>query len=106
MNYTRDSQIIKWFWEILRDWDSDMRVNFLQFVTGTSKVPIEGFKLLRGLGGQIQKFQIHKVYNEALLPTAHTCLNQLELPEYKSKEQLKRNLKIALELGKEGFGFE
>ncbi len=32
----------------------------LQFVTGTSKVPLEGFKSLQGISGP-QKFQIHKV---------------------------------------------
>jgi E3 ubiquitin-protein ligase HUWE1 len=32
----------------------------IQFVTGTSKVPLEGFKALQGVGGP-QKFQIHKV---------------------------------------------
>lgn len=72
VNYVKKSQVVVWFWEIMEEWDSDMRANFLQFVTGTSKVPIEGFKSLRGIGGQIQKFQIHKVYDVRLLPTAHT----------------------------------
>lgn len=106
VNFTKKSEIIVWFWELMEKWNSDQRANFIQFVTGTSKVPIEGFKALKGIGGEIQKFQIHKVFNATLLPTAHTCLNQLELPEYKSKEILEKNLGIALELGKEGFGFE
>ncbi len=36
------------------------RALLIQFVTGTSKVPLEGFKSLQGIGGP-QKFQIHKV---------------------------------------------
>ena len=72
VNYSKKSEIIIWFWEILNDWDSDKKANFLQFVTGTSKVPFEGFKSLKGMGGQIQKFQIHKMFNNQLLPTAHT----------------------------------
>jgi E3 ubiquitin-protein ligase HUWE1 len=72
INYTKDSQVIKWFWEVLESFDRSEKANFLQFVTGSSKVPIEGFKSLKGMGGNISRFQIHKVYNKELLPTAHT----------------------------------
>lgn len=105
VNYTKDSQAILWFWQILESFNTEQKANFIQFVTGTSKVPLEGFKALKGIGGQIQRFQIHKVYNNKLLPTSHTCLNQLELPEYETKEKMKRSLEIVLEMGKEGFGF-
>lgn len=105
INYTKDSQAIIWFWQVLEALTAEQKANFIQFVTGTSKVPLEGFKALKGIGGQIQRFQIHKVYNNKLLPTSHTCLNQLELPEYESKEKMRRNLEIVLEMGKEGFGF-
>lgn len=40
--------------------DKETLAQLLQFVTGTSKVPLEGFKALQGIGGP-QKFQIHKV---------------------------------------------
>jgi len=33
-------------------------------------------------------------------------LNQLELPEYETKEKLEKMMDLAIELGKEGFGFE
>lgn len=75
VNYTKKSEVIVWFWEIMKEWKTDIRASFLQFVTGTSKVPFEGFKSLKGMGGQVQKFSIHKVFKKDLLPTAHTCLN-------------------------------
>lgn len=50
-------------------------------------------------------FSIHKAYNSSLLPTAHTCFNQLDLPEYSSTEELKEKLMIAIKEGGEGFGF-
>jgi HECT-domain (ubiquitin-transferase) len=53
VNYSRKSEVIVWFWEILESWGSEQRANFIQFVTGTSKVPIEGFKALKGIGGEI-----------------------------------------------------
>ena len=70
-NYTKESQAIKWFWEILQSFNREEKANFLQYVTGTSKVPIEGFKALKGISG-LQKFQIHKAYDTKLLPTSHT----------------------------------
>jgi len=69
--YEPDHQVIRWFWEVLEDMDHTQRANFLQFVTGTSKVPLEGFKALRGISGP-QKFQIHKAGDINSLPTGHT----------------------------------
>ena len=39
------------------------------------------------------------------LPSAHTCFNQIDLPEYESKEQLVSKLMTALKHGASGFGF-
>ena len=41
----------------------------------------------------------------AKLPAAHTCFNQLDLPEYKSEEETREKLKLALKEGSGGFGF-
>ncbi|EAS00266.2 HECT domain ubiquitin transferase (macronuclear) [Tetrahymena thermophila SB210] len=103
-NYTQNSKVIEWFWQIMEEFDNSARASFLQFVTGTSKVPVEGFKGLRGISG-LQKFQIHKAYDPKKLPIAHTCFNQLDIPEYPSKEILKKKLLLAISEGKEGFGF-
>ncbi|OMJ79080.1 hypothetical protein SteCoe_20987 [Stentor coeruleus] len=104
-NYTENSQVILWMWEVLNEFSSEERAEFIQFVTGSSKVPLDGFKALPGIGG-FQKFQIHKCFASTdRLPTAHTCMNQLDLPEYPSKERLKNRLKFAISEGKEGFGF-
>ncbi|KAL4503248.1 hypothetical protein ABPG72_000854 [Tetrahymena utriculariae] len=103
-NYTQNSKVIEWFWQIMEEFDNSARASFLQFVTGTSKVPVEGFKGLRGISG-LQKFQIHKAYDPKKLPIAHTCFNQLDIPDYPSKEILKKKLLLAISEGKEGFGF-
>jgi len=33
-NYTRETEVIRWFWEILEDLDRTHKAAFLQFVTG------------------------------------------------------------------------
>lgn len=54
----------------------------------------------------VQRFSIHRVHGEAtMLPTAHTCFNQLDLPAYKSQEVLREKLLMAIREGSEGFGF-
>lgn len=102
--YSENTPIIVWFWEILETFSTKERAEFLQFVTGTSKVPLDGFKSLPGSSG-VQKFQIHKVYGEIdRLPTTHTCFNQLDLPEYPTKEILNERLLKAIKEGAEFLG--
>ncbi len=88
VNYTKTDQVIIWFFEALEEFDKEQRASFLQFVTGTSRVPLDGFKGLRGHTGP-QKFNIHKEFDESHLPRAHTCFNQQDLPDYTSKPLLK-----------------
>ena len=98
-----DSQIL-YLWNVVRTFSKEEKALFLQFVTGTSKVPLEGFRALQGNGG-VKHFNIHKAYNKGLLPTAHTCFNQLDLPEYDSENELRTKLLIAIKEGSEGFAF-
>jgi len=103
--YTRTSHQIQWFWRALKSFDQEDRAKFLQFVTGTSKVPLQGFAALEGMNG-VQKFSIHRDDRSTdRLPAAHTCFNQLDLPAYESYEKLKRMLLIAVQECSEGFGF-
>lgn len=63
---------IQWFWKALRSFDQEDRAKFLQFVTGTSKVPLQGFSALEGMNG-VQKFSIHMDSRSPdRLPAAHT----------------------------------
>lgn len=103
--YNISSSQVVWFWRAVRSFDQELRAKLLQFATGTSKVPLEGFCALQGSSG-VQKFQIHKDYGGIeRLPTAHTCFNQLDIPEYESYEQLRKNLLLAMNEGNVGFGF-
>ena len=103
-NYTPQSDQIQWFWKVLSELSQEQRAWFLQFATGTSRVPVEGFKGLVGMRGP-QKFCIHRAYGPERLPSAHTCFNQLDLPDYPSEEVLRDKLLQAVHEGHEGFGF-
>ncbi|GMR46827.1 hypothetical protein PMAYCL1PPCAC_17022 [Pristionchus mayeri] len=103
--YNKNSREIQWFWRALRSFEPEDRAKFLQFVTGTSKVPLNGFGSLEGMNGA-QKFSIHQDSRTGnRLPAAHTCFNQLDLPVYDSYEKLREALLLAIRECTEGFGF-
>ena len=79
-NYSASSAQIQWFWRALRSFDKEERAKLLQFVTGTSKVPLNGFRELEGMNG-FSRFNIHRDYgNKDRLPSSHTCFNRKFLP--------------------------
>ena len=103
--YQSNSLQIVWFWRALRSFDQTDKAKFLQFVTGSSKVPLQGFAALEGMNGP-QKFQIHRDDRSTdRLPSAHTCFNQLDLPAYETYDKLKTYLMKAIHECSEGFGF-
>lgn len=103
--YTASSPQVNWFWRCVGKMDQEDLARLVMFVTGTSKVPLEGFSNLQGMNGT-QKFQIHRVAGNTLrLPSAHTCFNQLDLPEYSSAEILSERLLRAVRECSVGFGF-
>ncbi|XP_076109103.1 E3 ubiquitin-protein ligase HUWE1-like isoform X2 [Mytilus galloprovincialis] len=102
--YQPTSLQVQWFWRALRSFDQADRAQFLQFVTGTSKVPLQGFGFLEGMNGY-QKFQIHRDDRSTdRLPVAHTCFNQLDLPAYETYDKLRKMLLLAINECSEGFG--
>uniref|UniRef100_A0A3Q2QI53 Ubiquitin-protein ligase E3A n=1 Tax=Fundulus heteroclitus TaxID=8078 RepID=A0A3Q2QI53_FUNHE len=94
--YTKDSQIIKDFWEIIHSFGDDQKRLFLQFTTGTDRAPVGGL-------GKLKMIIAKNGSDSDRLPTSHTCFNALLLPEYSTKERLKERLLKAITYAK-GFG--
>ncbi|KAF8906522.1 hypothetical protein CPB84DRAFT_1675694 [Gymnopilus junonius] len=103
--YTSSDPNIVWWWRALKSFNREERAKVLSFATGTSRVPLSGFLDLQGVQG-VQKFSIHRAYGEPdRLPQAHTCFNQIDLPQYTSYEMLRQQLLMAINEGGEGFAF-
>lgn len=101
---TTDTEI-EWFWNIMVSLSRNQKASFLQFVTGSSKVPLAGFSELQGMRG-IQKFSIHKASgSNGALMSAHTCFNSLDLPVYKSEEEMREKFLYAISEGQGAFMF-
>ncbi|EGR27757.1 ubiquitin- hect domain protein, putative [Ichthyophthirius multifiliis] len=96
--YNEQSEQIKWFWEIVDQFDDKMKRNFLFFLSGSYKLPLGGFKEFG--------FEIKQIFDIQNLPVAHTCFNQLDLPQYESKNILLKKLLQAILEGNDSFGIE
>ncbi|XP_052392790.1 E3 ubiquitin-protein ligase NEDD4-like isoform X3 [Carassius gibelio] len=88
--------VIQWFWKAVLLMDAEKRIRLLQFVTGTSRVPMNGFAELYGSNGP-QLFTIEQWGTPDKLPRAHTCFNRLDLPTYETFEDLREKLLMAVE---------
>jgi len=94
--YNEESLTIKYFWEVVSDFDEEEKKKLLSFITGCDRAPING------LGNLV--ISITKIETDInKLPSAHTCFNDLLLPDYKDKELLKKCLLISINFS-EGFG--
>lgn len=89
--YTEQDQVIRHFWTVsilkhlshyhqlakfngtqcIRSWDAEQKSRLLQFATGTSRIPVNGFKDLQGSDGP-RRFTIEKSGSDKALPKSHT----------------------------------
>lgn len=100
--YTPQDDTVVWFWRIVEEeFDNVKRAQLLQFATGTSRIPLNGFKDLQGSDGP-RKFTIDKLDDNQMFPRSHTCFNRIDLPVYSSYQELLAKLTMAIECS-EGF---
>ncbi|KAA1471325.1 HECT-domain-containing protein [Dentipellis sp. KUC8613] len=102
--YEVNDEVIQWFWKCVRSWPPERKSRLLQFATGTSRIPVNGFKDLQGSDGP-RRFTIEKAGDPSQLPKSHTCFNRIDLPPYKDYASLEHKLTLAVE-ETVGFGQE
>lgn len=95
-----ETPVVQWFWAIVESYSEEMRARLLQFVTGSSRVPLQGFKALQGSTGAAgpRLFTLHLIDAPTNnLPKAHTCFNRLDLPAYETHVKMLDKLTQAVE---------
>lgn len=92
--YDEHTQVVLWLWQALRKFTIELRGQFLKFMTGTNKIPLDGFEPPLNL--------TKSDLDPQALPRTHTCFNQLVLPEYTSYETLVEKVTFAI-TNAEGF---
>jgi E3 ubiquitin-protein ligase TRIP12 len=101
--FTQDSHAIKFFYDILSQYDQEEQRLFLQFVTGTPRLPTGGFKTLTPPLTIVRKKVDGNQNPDEYLPSVMTCVNYLKIPEYSSREVMKAKLKLAASEGSMSF---
>ncbi|XP_069474400.1 E3 ubiquitin-protein ligase TRIP12 isoform X2 [Ambystoma mexicanum] len=101
--YTHDSRAVKFLFEILSSFDSEQQRLFLQFVTGSPRLPVGGFRSLNPPLTIVRKTFESTENPDEFLPSVMTCVNYLKLPDYSSIEIMREKLLIAAREGQQSF---
>jgi E3 ubiquitin-protein ligase TRIP12 len=102
--YTKESQTVKDLVEILSLLSKEERRAFLQFMTGSPKLPTGGFRALNPVFTVVWKQTEDSTHGrDAYLPSVMTCANYLKIPNYSSKEVLRERLMTAVHEGSGAF---
>ena len=105
--YSATHRVIRWFWQSIRDFSAEERARLLQFATGTSRVPAQGFCALQSRDGVVCPFTIAPIAkHDSIVPRAHTCFNRIDLPLYASHNELDRFLGMVTQMDVTGFQME
>ncbi|KAL2260782.1 hypothetical protein VTK26DRAFT_5120 [Humicola hyalothermophila] len=101
--YNMDSKSVRNLLQAMSEFTPAQRREFLQFTTGSPKLPIGGFKKLNPMFTVVCKPNEAPYTSDDYLPSVMTCVNYLKLPDYSSIEILKQRLFTAIKEGQGAF---
>uniref|UniRef100_A0A672HBY5 E3 ubiquitin-protein ligase n=1 Tax=Salarias fasciatus TaxID=181472 RepID=A0A672HBY5_SALFA len=101
--YTHDSRAVRFLFEVLSSFDAEQQRLFLQFVTGSPRLPVGGFRSLNPPLTIVRKTFESTENPDDFLPSVMTCVNYLKLPDYSSIEIMREKLLIAAREGQQSF---
>jgi hypothetical protein len=110
--FTHDSKAVQYLFEIMCSFSQDEQRLFLQFVTGSPRLPIGGLKSLQPQLTIVRKTVDsgdnlsnagHNNIQDNYLPSVMTCVNYLKLPEYSSIQVMREKLLKAMSDGQLSF---
>jgi len=101
--YTHDSRAVRFLFDILSKYDSEDQRKFLQFITGSPRLPVGGFRSLNPQLTIVRKTVDGSSSPDNYLPSVMTCVNYLKLPDYSSVEVMDEKLRTAYTEGKNAF---
>ncbi len=119
--FNMDSKSVKNLLQTMSELSSTQRRDFLQFVTGSPKLPIggesaalflhmkpsltlvTGFRSLTPMFTVVCKPSEPPYSSDDYLPSVMTCVNYLKLPDYTNLETLQKRLNVAIQEGQGAF---
>jgi len=101
--YNLDSKSVRNLLATMSEFDAQERRDFLQFITGSPKLPIGGFKALTPMFTVVCKPSEPPYTSDDYLPSVMTCVNYLKMPDYSSITVLREKLSVAIREGQGAF---
>uniref|UniRef100_A0A915C643 HECT domain-containing protein n=1 Tax=Parascaris univalens TaxID=6257 RepID=A0A915C643_PARUN len=86
--YYADHEAVRCFWDVFFEFSLEQKKKFLQFLMGTTRIPLQGMSAVK---------MTVQPCDEMSIPVAHTCFNLLDLPPITDREEMRRRLLICLE---------
>ncbi|CAK5283219.1 unnamed protein product [Mycena citricolor] len=97
--FNGESRAIRDLLDIMSEYDVKTRRSFLQFVSGSPKLPIGGFRGLNPALTVVRKPHEAPLTADDYLPSVMTCVNYLKLPEYSTRDVMREKLRVAMSEG-------
>ncbi|KAI9809580.1 MAG: hypothetical protein M1825_000012 [Sarcosagium campestre] len=101
--FNMDSKSVKNLLQTMSALSANDRREFLQFVTGSPKLPIGGFKSLTPMFTVVCKPSEPPYSSDDYLPSVMTCVNYLKLPDYSDLDTMRKRLSLAIREGQGAF---
>ncbi|KAI4705656.1 hypothetical protein J4E81_000540 [Alternaria sp. BMP 2799] len=101
--YNLDSKSVRNLLATMSEFDAQERRDFLQFITGSPKLPIGGFKALTPMFTVVCKPSEPPYSSDDYLPSVMTCVNYLKMPDYSTVDILREKLSVAIREGQGAF---
>lgn len=92
---TENSRCVQWFWEVLREFSEEDKRKFIKFCWAQPRIPPNDEEFVR----RSIRFQINpyvKAKGDLPLPEASTCFFNFDLPDYSSKEIMRKKILLAM----------
>uniref|UniRef100_A0A1B6CDK3 E3 ubiquitin-protein ligase n=1 Tax=Clastoptera arizonana TaxID=38151 RepID=A0A1B6CDK3_9HEMI len=101
--YTSESKAVKYLFQVLSNYTSQEQRDFVQFVTGSPRLPVGGFKSLSPPLTVVYKTLEPNMNPDDFLPSVMTCVNYLKLPDYSTEQVMRSKLSQAAKEGQHCF---
>ncbi|KAI2628849.1 hypothetical protein GGR54DRAFT_589036 [Hypoxylon sp. NC1633] len=101
--FNMDSRTVRNLLQTMSELTIGQRRDFLQFTTGSPKLPIGGFKSLTPMFTVVCKPSEPPYTSDDYLPSVMTCVNYLKLPDYTTIDSMRRQLFTAIKEGQGAF---
>ncbi|KAG9246910.1 E3 ubiquitin-protein ligase UPL3 [Calycina marina] len=101
--YNMDHKSVKNLLQYMSELTPPERRYFLQFTTGSPKLPIGGFKSLTPMFTVVCKASEPPYASDDYLPSVMTCVNYLKLPDYTDLTMMRSRMNMAIKEGQGAF---